>query len=67
MTEWLNGHDAKLNKNMLKTTTKTAVQMGFVRGANPKKQTTEETHFEIHPRIDSDSEVWDRFLCAYAM
>lgn len=22
MTEWLNGHDAKLNKNMLKTTTK---------------------------------------------
>lgn len=67
MTEWLNGHDAKLNKNMLKTTTKTAVEMGFVRGANPKKQTTEETHFEIHPRIDSDSEVRDRFLCAYAM
>lgn len=41
--------------------------MGFGRVANPKKQTTKETHFEINPKIDSDSEVRDHFLCAYAM
>lgn len=68
MTEWLNSHDAMLNKNMLKDKKKkTGVQMGFGRGANPKKQTTEETRFEINPRIDSDSEVRDHFLCVYAM